>query len=51
LRREDFDDEGLREWAQRIREQPWSEAFVFVKHEEEGKGPKFAARLRELYTA
>ena len=51
LRREDFDDDVLREWAQRIREQPWSEAFVFVKHEEEGRGPKFAARLRELYAA
>jgi len=50
LRREEFDDHSLGEWAQRIREQPWSEAFVFVKHEEEGKGPKFAARLRELYT-
>jgi uncharacterized protein YecE (DUF72 family) len=51
LRREDFDDQLLREWAQRIREQPWTEAFVFVKHEEEGKGPKFAARLRELCAA
>jgi uncharacterized protein YecE (DUF72 family) len=51
LRREDFPDDVLREWAQRIREQPWSETFVFVKHEEEGKGPKFAARLRELYAA
>jgi len=51
LRREEFDDQTLGEWAQRIREQPWSDAFVFVKHEEEGKGPKFAARLRELYAA
>ena len=48
LRREDFDDDVLREWAQRIRAQPWSEAFVFLKHEEEGKGPKFAARLVEF---
>jgi uncharacterized protein YecE (DUF72 family) len=51
LRREEFDDKTLREWATRIREQPWTEAFVFVKHEEEGKGPKFAARLRELCSA
>jgi len=51
LRREEFGDEVLREWAGRIREQPWNEAFVFVKHEEEGKGPKFAARLRELCKA
>jgi len=51
LRREEFDDQSLGEWAKRIHEQPWSEAFVFVKHEEEGLGPKFAARLRELYAA
>ena len=50
LRRDEFDDESLGEWARRIREQPWSDAYVFVKHEEEGKGPKFAARLRELYS-
>jgi uncharacterized protein YecE (DUF72 family) len=48
LRREDFSDTELREWAKRIREQPWKEAFVFLKHEEEGKGPKLAARLIEM---
>jgi uncharacterized protein YecE (DUF72 family) len=48
LRRENFSDEELREWARRIREQPWSDAFVFLKHEEEGIGPKLAARLTEL---
>jgi len=48
LRRENFSDEELADWARRIAEQPWSEAFVFLKHEEEGKGPKLAARLIEL---
>jgi uncharacterized protein YecE (DUF72 family) len=47
LRREDFADDELRDWAKRIREQPWSDAYVFLKHEEEGKGPKLAARLME----
>ena len=51
LRREEFDDQALRAWADRIRTQPWNEAYVFVKHEEEGKGPKYAARLRELCNA
>jgi uncharacterized protein YecE (DUF72 family) len=51
LRREDFDDGELRDWARRIREQPWSDAFVFLKHEEEGKGPKLAARLMEFLQA
>ena len=48
LRREDFSDDELSQWAARIREQPWSEAFVFLKHEEEGRGPKLAARLMEI---
>ena len=48
LRREDFSDEDLRDWARRIREQPWKEAYVFLKHEEEGKGPKMAARLMDF---
>ena len=38
----------LRDWARRIREQPWGDAYVFLKHEEEGKGPKLAARLTEF---
>jgi uncharacterized protein YecE (DUF72 family) len=48
LRREDFSDADLAEWARRIREQPWSDAFVFMKLEEEGRGPKLAARLTEI---
>jgi len=51
LRREDFQDKELRDWAKRIREQPWSDAYVFLKHEEEGKGPKLAARLMEFCNA
>jgi uncharacterized protein YecE (DUF72 family) len=49
LRREDFSDDDLRVWARRIGEQPWGEAFVFMKHEEEGKGPKLAAKLTEMF--
>ena len=48
LRREDFPDADLADWARRIQAQPWSDAFVFLKHEEEGKGPKLAKRLVEL---
>jgi len=48
LRRENFSDEELRNWTERIEAQPWNEAYVFLKHEEEGKGPKLAARLLEL---
>ena len=48
LRREDFSDAELAAWAKKIHEQPWQDAYVFMKHEEEGRGPKLAARLTEL---
>jgi uncharacterized protein YecE (DUF72 family) len=48
LRREAWSDDDLRDWARRIHEQPWGDAFVFMKHEGEGWGPKLAARLMEF---
>jgi uncharacterized protein YecE (DUF72 family) len=48
LRRQDYGEEALITWAQRLRAQPWSDAYVFFKHEEEGKGPELAQRLRKL---
>ena len=48
LRREDFSDAELEEWAKKIQAQPWTDAFVFMKHEEEGRGPKLAAKLMEF---
>jgi uncharacterized protein YecE (DUF72 family) len=48
LRRPDYSDEDLRDWAKRIQAQPWKEAFVFFKHEEAGKGPQFAKRFLEI---
>jgi len=50
LRRADYTDESLRAWAEKIRSQPWQEAFVFFKHEEEGRGPKLAERLMAEFT-
>jgi uncharacterized protein YecE (DUF72 family) len=48
LRRPDYSDGDLRDWAKRIQDQPWKEAFVFFKHEEAGKGPQFATRFLEI---
>jgi uncharacterized protein YecE (DUF72 family) len=48
LRREDYGDDQLRAWGERIREQPWDQAFLFFKHEGEGKGPQLAMRFAEL---
>jgi uncharacterized protein YecE (DUF72 family) len=48
LRRPDYSADDLRDWAKRIQEQPWKEAFIFFKHEDAGKGPEFATGLLEV---
>jgi uncharacterized protein YecE (DUF72 family) len=48
LRREDYVDTDINEWGKRISAQPWERAFVYFKHEDEGKGPAYAALLRSL---
>jgi uncharacterized protein YecE (DUF72 family) len=45
LRRTEYSDEQLIAWTRRIAKQDWSDAFVFFKHEDEGKGPAFAKRF------
>ncbi len=44
LRRDEYPDELLAEWAAKIRAQPWKEAFVYIKHDE-GDAPGVAKRL------
>ena len=48
LRRPDYDDAELKAWVKRVRAQDWKDAFVFFKHEDEGKGPRLATRFLEL---
>jgi uncharacterized protein YecE (DUF72 family) len=48
LRRADYTDDGVGAWADRIRAQPWQDAFVFFKHEDEARGPALAERLIAL---
>jgi uncharacterized protein YecE (DUF72 family) len=48
LRRPDYNDGELKAWMNRVQEQGWREAFVFFKHEDEGKGPRMAQRYLEL---
>jgi uncharacterized protein YecE (DUF72 family) len=48
LRRPDYGDPELATWLERARAQGWDEAYVFFKHEDEGKGPALAARFLEL---
>jgi len=47
LRREEYDDARLDAWIERIAEQPWDGVWVFFKHEDEGAGPRLAARFNE----
>ncbi len=49
LRRTGYDPAGLATWAERIRAQPWQEAYAFLKHDEEGteaNGPRWAEELQ-----
>jgi uncharacterized protein YecE (DUF72 family) len=48
LRRPDYDDAAIGLWAERLQAQNWASAYVFFKHEDAGKGPAAASRLREM---
>ena len=45
LRRVNYSEENLVEWAARIRDQNWKETFLFFKHEDAGTGPRLAAQF------
>ncbi|MDY3553810.1 DUF72 domain-containing protein [Gemmata sp. JC717] len=51
LRRAEYDDAALREWATALRGAGWREGYVFFKHEDAGAGPRLASRLLELLAA
>ena len=51
LRRQDYAESDLRDRAATLLAQPWSEAYVFFKHEEGGKGPKLAESLTKILGA
>jgi uncharacterized protein YecE (DUF72 family) len=45
LRRPEYDAAALKAWVKQVRKQDWRDAFVFFKHEDEGKGPQLAKRF------
>jgi len=49
LRRPDYGDAELASWVERVKAQPWDEVLVFFKHEDEGAGPRLAARFHDLW--
>ena len=48
LRRVNYSDSDLKQWAKRIKAQKWKDTYVFFKHEDEGTGPKLAAQFHRL---
>jgi uncharacterized protein YecE (DUF72 family) len=48
LRRPDYGDRELSAWVRRVQDQDWCDAFVFFKHEDEGRGPRLAKRFVAL---
>jgi uncharacterized protein YecE (DUF72 family) len=48
LRKQAYEAGELEDWADRINAQVWEEAYVFFKHEDEGTGPRLAARFMEI---
>ena len=51
LRRTQYGPGDLARWAERIAAQPWEEAYVFFKHEDEATGPQAAAQFLEIAQA
>src|SRR5260221_2127774 len=48
LRRPNYGAAELKAWVKQVQEQGWRDAFVFFKHEDEGKGPQLAKQFLEL---
>jgi len=51
LRRQDYDDAAVADWAHKIHGHTWAEAYAFFKHEDAGAGPKLALRLLDLFAS
>jgi len=45
LRRPDYDEAALDRWRNLVVQQHWRDAYVFFKHEDEGRGPALARRF------
>jgi uncharacterized protein YecE (DUF72 family) len=48
LRRTTYEENDLVAWLKRVQAQKWKDSFIFFKHEDEGTGPKLAARFLDL---
>ena len=51
LRKVEYGEGEVAAWAQRVRQQAWSEAYVFFKHEDEATGPILAEEFVKLVSS
>jgi uncharacterized protein YecE (DUF72 family) len=51
LRKVEYGPGEVEAWAQRVEAQDWTEAYVFFKHEDEGTGPRLAARFMDAVSS
>jgi uncharacterized protein YecE (DUF72 family) len=49
LRRVEYTDVGVKEWAQWTQQQTWTEAYAFFKHEDAGTGPRLAREFLSYF--
>lgn len=49
LRRVSYTKNELSKWMKKIEMQNWKKVFIYFKHEDEGKGAKFAQELIKIY--
>ncbi len=45
LRRVEYEASRLEKWAHDVKEQAWTDAYVYFKHEDEATGPRLAAEF------
>lgn len=50
MRQLTYTDEELDRWEKYIREQSWTDAYVFFKHEEDGAGPEMARAFGDRFS-
>ncbi len=48
LRKESYTKVALSKWMKKIEAQNWKEAFIYFRHEDEGRGVKFAQELIKI---
>jgi uncharacterized protein YecE (DUF72 family) len=48
MRMPEYSDAELENWIMRIRRQKWTDAYIFFKHEDEAKGPRFARQMMAI---